>query len=270
MNTDLTERPATCACGNQFTQKGIALDGKWMFAHPARCEVCQERAEAALARSMAERRDYAADVRRAADAEAARLAVEALAVPPLYRGVTLDGFVMHGTPGDREIQGRALQMGRRYLGAWPTVDSVLLLRGGPGTGKGHWVWSVAQQLAGTGVRVGVVKLADLIRELRASWRQADADSEAKVLAKYRALDLLVVDELSRHAFYGERVHQHLYDVLDHRIEYRRPTLLTSNEEDAGIEDILRPALVSRLLGNGQVIEFGSADYRLARTALEAA
>lgn len=265
---DLTQssRTATCGCGNAFTQQGIVSAGRWTLTHPMRCESCQAAAEDRLARSMGEKREDQAAQRREATAREVQSAVLALAVPPLYAGVTLDGFEMHGAAADRTCQGRVLQIGRRYLANWPEVDSVVLLRGGPGTGKGHWAWSVAQSLANQGVRIAVVKLADLIRELRASWRDREADSEATVLDHYRRLDLLVLDELSRHAFYGERIHQHLYDVLDHRIEHQRPTILTSNEDDTGLEDILRPALVSRLLGNGQVLEFGTADYRLARAA----
>lgn len=266
MDVAESTREATCACGNAFTQRGIVHAGRWTLTHPLRCESCQDKAEDRLARSMGEKRENQEAQRRDATVRDIQQAVQSLAVPPLYAGVTLDGFVLHGGASDQARQGRVLQIGRRFLGTWPEVDSVILLRGGPGTGKGHWAWSVAQALASQGVRIAVVKLADLIRELRASWRDRDADSEASVLARYRNQDLLVLDELSRHAFYGERIHQHLYDVLDYRIEHQRPTILTSNEDDAGLEEILRPALVSRLLGNGQVLEFGTADYRMGRAA----
>lgn len=252
---------ATCACGAAFVQRGFQVGETVRFTHPTRCEACRDRAEAALARSMAERREDVKAAERAAAAKRAGEALASLDAPPLYAGATLSGFALHGTPADRQVQGRILQLARRYEGSWPDVEAVLLFRGGPGTGKGHIAWSLAQALAAQGVRVAVVKLADLVRELRASWRTPDAVSEAQVLARYRGLDLLVIDEVSRHAFYGERIHQHLYDVLDHRIEYQRPTILTTNEDNAGLGDILRAALVSRLIGHGQIVEFGSADYR---------
>lgn len=266
MDLQESSREVVCACGNGYTQRGIVSAGRWTLTHPMRCESCQERAEAALSRAMAEKQDDRDDHLRELSARRVQVAVDTLAVPPLYVGVTLDGFVLHGSATDQARQGRILQLGRRYVANWPEVEAVVLLRGGPGTGKGHWSWAVAQVLATHGVRTAVVKLADLIRELRASWRDREAASEAAVLARYRSVDLLVLDELSRHAFYGERIHQHLYDVLDYRIEYKRPTILTSNEDDAGIEEILRPALVSRLMGNGQVMEFGTADYRLVGAA----
>jgi len=143
------------------------------------------------------------------------------------------------------------------------VTSLYVFQGPPGTGKGHVVWSLAKVIAGThGATVAVVKCADLVRSIRASWRDPEATAEEQVIARYRNLDFLVVDEVSRHAFYGQQIHQHLYDVLDYRIERRRPTILTSNEDDAGLGEILRPALADRLQGEGGVLEFGTESWRV--------
>jgi len=74
-------------------------------------------------------------------------------------------------------------------------------------------------------------------------------------------DLLVVDEVSRHAFYGDNVSQHLYDVVNDRIEECRPVVLTSDESVAGIKAILGPALVDRLDGEGGTLEFTWRSFR---------
>ncbi len=70
--------------------------------------------------------------------------------------------------------------------------------------------------------------------------------------------------MSRHAFYGQNIHQHLYDVLDHRAEYQRPTILTTNETNDGLAEVLRPALVDRLCYHGAIVEFGVTSYRATR------
>src|SRR5690606_36892115 len=102
-----------------------------------------------------------------------------------------------------------------FLDRFPAVPTISVFTGAPGTGKGHLAWAIARQLVERAQRVQVVKLADLVRELRASWGQKGGDGDRLVLEHYRRLDLLVIDEVSRHAFYGQPV-QHLYDVIDHR------------------------------------------------------
>lgn len=252
-------RDATCRqCGRQFEQHVVLLDGREL-ATGQECEPCIAAREA---RDSERRRQVAAE--SAAKARAARreAAVAALAVPPLYADVSLTTFRLHGDAEARGRQQRVQAHGLRYLAEWPEVHHrLLVLRGEPGTGKGHWSWSVSKEIAQQGYMVRVVKLANLIRELRRGWRSSSAASEEETLAAYRSLDLLVIDEVSRHAFYGENIHQHLYDVLDDRIEQCRATILTTNETAEGIESILRPALWSRLHGNGAVLEFGSDDYR---------
>lgn len=240
-------RPARCTCGASFTQHAF-LAGRWM---PLKCERC---------RGIEEQE-------HASGAEAARreLVLAELDVPKLYRNVSLGTFEFHGSTDQREKQGRVLQLGRRYVGSWPEVDAVVVFRGAPGTGKGHVMWSIAKYLA-TECRVSarVCKLPDVVRDLREAWRNEDGPSEHLRLAKYRAPDFLAIDEVSRHAFYGEP-RQHLYDLVDHRVERGKPTILTTNEDRAGLAELLGPALVSRAAGSG-IWEFGTGDWRLGPPA----
>lgn len=244
-----------CECGASFRQTKLAR--RWL---PERCRECQDAADSA--RTVATR-THDAEARAHAAAQRADRALAALEVRPKYRDVTLSTFRHHGTPADREAQARVLQVARRYLGCWPDVEPIFVFRGGPGTGKGHVAWSIAKELAEVhAARVEVVKLSDLVRRLRSGWGRAEGgEAEDRVLAHYRGLDLLILDEVSSHAFYGQNIHQHLYDVLDDRAEFQRPTILTSNETDAGLEAILRPALWDRLFDGGGILDFGSASWR---------
>lgn len=247
---------ATCACGNSYAQQVVRVpESADVLRHPHRCPSCQARMEQSVKRSQGEREEV---VKTAATLQRATL----LATPALYRTATIDSFQMHGPPEQRAQQGRVLQHARRYLAEWPDVAMLTLFRGAPGTGKGHVAWALAQAVAlKLEQRVRVVKLAALIRDLRATWQEHSARNEDDVLREYRGLDLLVIDEVSRHAFYGRQVHQHLYDVLDDRLEQQRPTILTSNEDDAGLAEILRPALMDRLGGSGGSLNFGTTSWR---------
>ena len=252
---EIQREPGTCPrCHVPSDRWRLSPRAEWTQTH---CEPC-ERVREQEAQQQREQRDRARC--ELAEREAIACAVRMLDVRPKYAGSSLATFQIHGDPESRTKQGRMLQVARRYLAQWPTVEPVLVFQGAPGTGKGHVAWAIARELAGSyGVRAQVVKLADMVRRLRATWRgQGD---EEKVLSFYRTLDLLVIDEVSSHAFYGQGVHQHLYDVIDNRLEFERPTILTSNETDAGLQSILRPALWDRLHDGGGVLDFGTASWR---------
>lgn len=248
-------RDATCDCGTAFHQSKLAGLTTWL---PVCCDACTDRRLAAEADARYRRLE--AEESRQRD-ERARRMVQALNVRPKYADATVGNFVVHGTPSEAAAQGRVLQLVRRYLGTWPDVAPILAFTGHPGTGKGHMAWAIAREIAAThAVPVQVVKLADLIRRIRATWRK-DGEAEEAVLEFYRRQSLLVIDEVSSHAFYGQNVHQHLYDILDDRLEHHRPTILTSNESDEGLAAILRPALWDRLHDGGGVLEFTWGSWR---------
>lgn len=235
-------RDATCRCGAAFTQTRMLKD--WV---PWGCDTCRLGFEQRVATSTAE------------TTRAVRLAQ--LEIPELYRDVTLESYRHWGSDEQRMRQARLLALARRYLGGWPHVEAVVVFRGAPGTGKGHVAWSLVQELAAQfAITAHVCKLGDAVRDLREAWRSEEGPSERARLLTYRDPDLLVVDEISRHAFYGEP-HRHLYDLIDHRVEHCRPTILTTNEEPAGLAELLGPALVSRTAGSG-IWEFGTGDFRL--------
>lgn len=240
------EREGRCdRCERGLQQVQLRDGGAWV---PARCEACRQPAETAKAEAAASAR--------------AAVASGQLNVPKRYVPVTLENFRLHGERGDRDDQARILQLARRYAADWPEVAELIVFRGGFGTGKGHISWSLAKLIAEAyGADVRVVKLPDLIRDLRETWRRDAPDTESQRLMRYRRADLLVVDEVSRHAFYGESF-RHLYDVVDYRVEQMRPTILTTNEDHQGLAEVLGPALTSRAAGSSGLWEFGERDFRV--------
>lgn len=247
----------TCRCGEVY-RASVLHNGRQLIPWPSSCAKCRARKEQAEAEAA-----DAAVIRleeRAAGGLKRRLA--ALEVPPKYADVSLDTFEHHGSPQDVYVQGRALNWARRYLGLWPDVDAFAVFQGGYGTGKGHVAWSIAKAVVtDIGGTAKVVKLPAMVRELRDTWRKDSATTYDAVLRTFLEPDLLVIDEASRHAFYGQQIHQHLYDVVDTRIELGKPTLMTTNEDDEGLQDVLKGALWNRLEGEGGVVPFGDASWR---------
>lgn len=259
-----TTRQTKCLlCEEEYEQ--VNVSGKWFPASHRGCK------NGPPDMRVEDRREFvpAAELRREQEMRA-----QLLNVPPLYQSVSLDNYGPT-TPRQREI----LNDARRYVDDWPrhrelmwAFPQVVLMVGPFGTGKGHLAWSIARAVNSLTPRGGGVKMAkcsDLIRDLRQSWGSQEGESETRRLTHYRMLDLLIIDEVSAHALYGEPS-RHLYDLIDHRQEWLRPTIVTSNEEAEGIADLLGPALVSRAAGWDGVWQFDGEDYRVrsrkARTA----
>lgn len=185
-------------------------------------------------------------------------------IPPLFRDAYIQTFKGHGPPDDRAKREIVRKLANRYIEVWPRVPSVVLMVGAPGTGKGHIAYSILRRLqVDQDVVPWFVKLPDLIRDLREAWGRYEGPTEKERLRRYREADLLVIDEISRHAFYGEP-HRHLYDLVDYRVEWLRPTILTTNENLQEFEDIVGPAILSRIAGESGVWDFGETDYRPQR------
>lgn len=215
------------------------------------CEVC--RAERQAQWDEARRQEERVERRD-------RLLVQ-LDVPALFADARFDTFHLHGSSSDRTTLLHAQRRAWEWVNLWPSIHAVQAWVGGPGTGKNHLLYAIARELVVEHlVSARVVNLSDLVRELRLGWRDTTGPSESLVLDRYRAFGWLAIDEVSLHAFRGEPK-QHLYDVINHRLEQKRPTILTSNETPAALLDLLGPALVSRINGSGGVVDFGDADYR---------
>lgn len=200
--------------------------------------------------------------REASEQHEAHLAerVGGLYLPPLYEDTSFRTWELHGSEEEQAKQLNVVKLAQRYVQRWPEVASTTVFIGGPGTGKGHVAWSIVKGVVEYGSVPAVVNLADLIRDIREAWGRPESEPESERLERYRLPDLLVIDEVSRHAFYGQPT-QHLYDLINFRVEWLRPTIITTNETTDNLTEMLGPALISRLAG-GNMWDFGEHDYRV--------
>jgi DNA replication protein DnaC len=253
-------------CSADFTGLALVNGNKELpFTHlcPACCAAAKQADDSCVAENRVRREEESRRLANLRRDEARRAALERLKVPQLYRAATLGTFQLHGSQEQRELQGLALANVHTYLTSWPDVPGFIVLAGRPGTGKTHILWSIARDIALRLIDgVSIVKLPDLVREIRDCWTNSAEETESDVLKRYRRLAFLGIDEVSRHAFLPRNCSQHLYDIIDHRLEHGRPTILTTNEDESVLGDMLKPALVDRLQGSGGLIELGAESYRL--------
>jgi DNA replication protein DnaC len=256
----IESRPAPCpSCGGnslelRYTPReplGESLRNRLEPERPFIAKLC--------AKCLAER--DAAEERKKHERKCAA-ALAALDVPALYAGASLDTFEIEGEHRDRLAL--ALAFARNYVATWPDVPVISVFAGGCGTGKGHLAWSIAKELATAyGASARVTVLSDTIRDLREAWNSGgEGPTEAQRLGKYRGAELLVIDEVSRHAFFGQP-QQHLYDLVAWREIRLKPTILTTNEVGEDLSAVLGPALSSRAAGSDGFVHFGTSDWRVA-------
>lgn len=250
--------PATCvrcAASYEAVMRVSKLTGRVLGPESVYCAPCTD----ALAREAA-----AAEAERIAAAAAARRekCLAELDVPPEFNWATLETIRPDwGSEAQRARVARALQVARQIvlehrhgMNALPFV----VFHGRPGNGKSLLTWAIAKAFASDGRSARVVRLADMVRDLRENWGgQRSGPSDKARLHRYRSPEFLGIDEVSKHAFFG-KPHQHLLDVVNHRIDHHRPTVITSNDHMDQLEDLLGAPLMSRLALGGR-LHFGDAE-----------
>jgi DNA replication protein DnaC len=146
---------------------------------------------------------------------------------------------------------------------WVKTGHPLCLIGDSGTGKSHLLIGLGTAAAEAGYRVRYILASKLVNELAEA---ADDRQLSRTIARYGRVDLLCLDELGymeldRH---GAEL---LFQVLTER-EERSAIAIASNEPFSGwtktfTDPRLCAAIVDRLTFAGQIIETGTASYRLA-------
>jgi DNA replication protein DnaC len=133
----------------------------------------------------------------------------------------------------------------------------------PGTGKTHLLIALGTAAAEHGYRVKYTLASKLVNELAEA---ADDRQLSKTVARYGRVDLLLLDELG-YLQLDRRGAELLFEVLTER-EEKASVGVASNEAFSSwtktfTDPRLCAAIVDRLTYSGQIIETGTASYRLA-------
>jgi DNA replication protein DnaC len=138
----------------------------------------------------------------------------------------------------------------------------VLFLGPPGTGKSHIVQAIGYQAVKMGFRVRYRSIFDLVRDFLHDEALAGQD---KILAKYLAVDLLIIDDMGiKHL--PKRSGEYLFEIIMRRYE-TKSTVMTSNRplEDWGklIGDVpSATAILDRFLHHAEIITITGRSYRL--------
>lgn len=202
------------------------------------------------------------ELKKARAAEQLRLNQAPAGIHGPLRERTFDSY----DPGP-EGAGRwqALQAARRYVENEGRDPIWLLLAGHTGTGKSHLALAIATAvLAKLTTRVHYTKLARLMRRIRSTFRRESAESELEAVDFYQRARWLIIDEfvMGNDLTPWERIT--LDDILDHRWEQRKPTVIVSNKPAVTLFETVGDRFESRFLDCGEVVNFLWKDYRIKR------
>lgn len=137
-------------------------------------------------------------------------------------------------------------------------DGWLFLHGGCGVGKTHLAVAAAREISTHNSSVIFTVVPDLLDHLRATFDPANGVAYDDRFNAFRNAFLLVLDDLGTENT-TPWAREKLFQIINHRYNERLPTIITSNQDLAKIDE----RVVSRLLDRGLTvdIEIDAEDYR---------
>lgn len=234
-------RDETCETHGVFASTQYFRD-RW-----SGCPKCSEEAEA--------RRKSEAEAQQKRERIEARLRCAGL--DGRFEEATFDSFTAANA-----TQQKVLDACRQYVVTMTRqTKSGLWLIGPPGTGKTHLGsamvrYMIEQRDATAEIHSG----RDIVRMLRATWGNREkgrtwdgrATTEDGLIEDFGDLALLVIDEVGA-SFGSESEQVQLFDIIDLRYRYERPTILLSNLPAKDLKPAIGDRSYDRLREGAQVL-----------------
>lgn len=198
------------------------------------------------------------------EAEAGRASLMRQADVPLrYHGKTLEAYDTARGGG----QGIALGIAMEYADSFADARSAgrgLIFCGRPGTGKTHLAIGIMHRVLAAGYSARFAVVLDAMQAVKGTYRKDAATTEAAVIEKLTAPDLLVLDEIgNQYGTDAERII--LSSVINTRYNAMKPTILLSNLAKDALVKELGDRVIDRMReGGGRMVIFDWDSHRGAR------
>ncbi len=179
-------------------------------------------------------------------------------IPPKYRGVSFD------RPPVSLISDAVMQPVRDFCDQIEEkIDSGrgLWLYGGPGTGKTTLAMLVSRVALEAGRSVAIYSLPKLLARIRRTY-DADAGEQSylEFFERLTGVDLLHLDDLGSENR-TDWVLEQLYALVNERYESKRSLIVTTNKNEAELEDQIGERVVSRLVETCELVPVFGDDHR---------
>ncbi|MBQ4092271.1 MAG: ATP-binding protein [Firmicutes bacterium] len=122
----------------------------------------------------------------------------------------------------------------------------LLFLGGVGSGKTFLAAACANALVDQGDEVKFIVVPDFLDEIRDSFQQSSEVKEGDLMQEVKNVPILILDDLGAHNYTDWSI-KTLFAILNYRVNYEKPTIVTTNLERQQIEELLGSRVHSRLV-----------------------
>lgn len=214
----------------------LGIDGKWLSPSKL-CEPCADKREYQLAEMERIKRER----------DNLEKAFKSARISPRFRERTFENY----KPTDKTK--KAFDAANSYS---PEGDGLVFF--GPcGTGKTHLAASIVNRFIGR-IPVLFVSCPELLIEIRESMNGNKGNNSLEAAKDVR---LLVVDDIGAEKT-SEWVRETLFVLINHRYEYKLPTIFTTNCSMSQLSEKLGDRIASRLVEMCRMINVAGDDYRL--------
>jgi len=131
----------------------------------------------------------------------------------------------------------------RYSPVQPMTG--LLLAGDTGVGKTHLAAAIANRLIDRGINCLFVVVPEFLDALRYSYSD-NSDREEFLMRRAQTAPVLVLDDICVHN-YSDWTRSKLYTLINYRLNYGLPLIITGNKDFAEMSDIIGARAASRIL-----------------------
>lgn len=174
----------------------------------------------------------------------ARTSGVASVIPQKYRGVSFD------RPPVPSIDPMVVRIVRAYcedVEAKLAAGRGLWLMGDVGTGKTTLAMLVSKAVLASGRSVAIYSLPKLLARVRRTYDSAPGeDSYLQLFARLTSVDLLHIDDLGAEKR-SDWVLEQLYSLINERYEAQKSIVVTTNLDQADLEEQIGGRTVSRLV-----------------------